>query len=231
MNTERLATVADLLASRVASRMEAAARTIRGYGARVHDARTANRADKVLVLGGARSGKSHHAERLVSCYEEVTYVAGGPPPSDDDPEWAARVTAHQARRPAHWHTVESPDLAQTLRGATTPLLIDCLGTWLSRVLDELGAWQQQPGWQERVDERLADVVDAYTHATVPVVAVSNEVGNGVVPATTAGRTFRDVLGSLNSRISTRSDSALLVVAGRIIALEDSGKGVLHDNDR
>jgi len=225
MNTERLATWAEF----VAERLEAAARGVRAHSPRSragddggdsaaprHESAPAR---KMLVLGGARSGKSHHAERLISQYDEVTYFAGGPPPSDDDPEWAARVADHKARRPAHWHTVESTDLATTLRTTTTPLLVDCLGTWLSRVLDELGAWQQEPGWQQRVDERLVEVVDAYSSTRLPVVAVSNEVGSGVIPATTSGRAFRDVLGGLNSRISTSSDAVVLTVAGRPVELD------------
>ena len=214
MKTERLATLTEL----VAGRLEAAARAVRAYG----DGSSGGPADaatKVLILGGVRSGKSHEAERLIARHSEVTYVAGGLPPSQEDPDWAARVAAHRARRPAHWHTVEGADLADTLRAATTPVLIDCLGTWLSRELDELGAWQQEQGWQQRVDDRLADVVDAYSRARVPIIAVSNEVGSGVVPGTTPGRVFRDVLGALNSQISTRSDTVLLAVAGRILELE------------
>lgn len=214
MHTERLATFTESLADR----LDAAAHAVRTYGDRLRGGRPPGEPAKVLVLGGARSGKSHHAERLISQYPEVTYVAGGLPPSDDDPEWAARVAAHRARRPGHWETVESPDLAATLRTATTPLLVDCLGTWLGRELDALGAWQEEPGWQDRVDERLTDVVDAYARATVPIVAVSNEVGSGIVPATTSGRVFRDVLGSLNSQVSARSDSVLLAVAGRVVEL-------------
>jgi adenosylcobinamide kinase/adenosylcobinamide-phosphate guanylyltransferase len=148
----------------------------------------------------------------------VVYVAPGLPPGDDDPEWAARVAAHQARRPAHWDTIESTDLASVLRSASSPLLIDCLGTWLSRVLDEIGAWVAKPGWEQRLDERLEDFLSAWVAARVPVVAVSNEVGSGVVPATSSGRLFRDVLGALNNRVSADSDRVLLVVAGRALEL-------------
>jgi adenosylcobinamide kinase/adenosylcobinamide-phosphate guanylyltransferase len=172
----------------------------------------------VLVLGGVRSGKSRHAERLVAHHPHLTYVAPGLPPGDDDPEWAARVAAHRARRPANWTTVETTDLATVLRTATSPLLIDCLGTWLSRVLDEVGAWSGEDGWACRLDERLEDFLAAWTQARVPVVAVSNEVGSGVVPATSSGRLFRDVLGALNNRVSAESDRSLLVVAGRVLEL-------------
>ncbi|QWF78341.1 Bifunctional adenosylcobalamin biosynthesis protein CobU [Amycolatopsis sp. CA-230715] len=197
------------LTQRLAAFFEAAARVLRQYG---------RAREKVLILGGVRSGKSRHAERFVARHPEVVYVAPGLPPSPDDPEWAARVAAHRARRPENWRTVETTDLAATLRGASRPLLIDCLGTWLSRVLDEVGAWTQTEGWELRLDERLEDFLSAWDSAHVPVVAVSNEVGSGVVPGFASGRVFRDVLGALNTRVAAASDRVLLVVAGRVVEL-------------
>ena len=196
----------------VANRLEVGAALLRCYG------RRARGGGRTLVLGGVRSGKSRHAEELMSGYRYVTYVAGSAPPTGDDPEWAARVAAHRARRPAHWRTIETLDIAGTLRQVTSPVLIDCLGTWLARVLGEVGAWEQRPGWQRAVDERLQDFVDAWQTTTVPVVAVSNEVGSGVVPATHSGRVFRDVLGALNTAVAAGADSVRLVVAGRVVHL-------------
>lgn len=95
---------------------------------------------KVLVTGGVRSGKSGHAEGLLEHEESVTYVAPGPTPDDDpDPDWAARIVAHRARRPATWTTLESRDLAAAL-SLDGAVLVDCLGTWLAAVLDEAEAW-------------------------------------------------------------------------------------------
>ncbi|UUV34615.1 bifunctional adenosylcobinamide kinase/adenosylcobinamide-phosphate guanylyltransferase [Amycolatopsis roodepoortensis] len=197
------------LTHRLAKVLETLARALRRY----------SRDDgKVLILGGVRSGKSQHAERLASRHPHLTYVAPGLPPSAEDPEWAARVAAHRARRPGHWKTVETTDLATVLRTATHPLLIDCLGTWISRVLDEVGAWEQRNGWERRLDDRLEDFLAAWEQADVPVIAVSNEVGSGVVPATVSGRVFRDVLGALNNRVSAVSDRTVLVVAGRMLDL-------------
>ncbi|SDY84682.1 adenosylcobinamide kinase / adenosylcobinamide-phosphate guanylyltransferase [Amycolatopsis xylanica] len=197
------------LTLRLAALLETAARTLRSYG----------REDgKVLVLGGVRSGKSRHAEDLMARHGDVVYVAAGLPPTDDDPEWAARVAAHRARRPSSWRTVETSDLTSVLRSARSPLLIDCLGTWLSRVLDDVGAWDQRKGWERRLDDRLEDFLAAWASADVPIVAVSNEVGSGVVPATFSGRLFRDVLGTLNSRVAAESDRVRLVVAGRALDL-------------
>lgn len=199
------------LTQRLAGSLEDAARLLR---------RWARTEDKVLILGGVRSGKSRHAERLMTAYPEVVYVAPGLPATDDDPEWALRVKQHQARRPANWRTLETTDLATTLRQASRPLLIDCLGTWLSRVLGDVGAWDRQAGWELRLDERMEDFLAAWREAHVPVVAVSNEAGMGVVPATFSGRVFRDVLGALNNRVAAESDSVQLVVAGRVIRLTE-----------
>jgi adenosylcobinamide kinase/adenosylcobinamide-phosphate guanylyltransferase len=173
---------------------------------------------KVLILGGVRSGKSRHAERLMTRHPEVVYVAPGYPVTEDDPEWAARVAQHRARRPFNWRTVETTDLATTVRKASRPLLVDCLGTWVSQVLGEVGAWEQAEGWELRLDERMEDFLAAWTAAHVPIVAVTNEVGMGVVPATMSGRLFRDVLGALNNRVAAESDSVQLVVAGRVVHL-------------
>lgn len=196
-----------MLTQRLAASLEAAARLLR----RSDDT-------KVLVLGGVRSGKSRHAERLMAHHPEVVYVAPGPPAGDDDPEWAERIARHRARRPANWRTLETTDLATTLRKASRPLLIDCLGTWVSQVLGEVGAWQQTTGWELRLDERMEDFLAAFSEAHVPVVAVSNEVGMGVVPGTFSGRVFRDVLGALNNRVAALADGVQLVMAGRVVRL-------------
>src|SRR5690349_2322937 len=92
---------------------------------------------KVLVTGGVRSGKSRHAEGLLASAPAVRYVAPGP--VRDDADWQERIAAHRARRPAHWSTVETGDLATAL---TTPdaVLVDCLGTWLTRLVDDAGLW-------------------------------------------------------------------------------------------
>src|SRR5690606_15111871 len=96
---------------------------------------------KVLVTGGVRSGKSRHAESLLSDAPAVTYVAPGPTVEEDaDPDWAARIAAHRAARPAAWTTLETRDLTAAL-GATGPVLVDCLGTWLTGVLDERHLWE------------------------------------------------------------------------------------------
>lgn len=172
---------------------------------------------RILVTGGVRSGKSRHAEGLLTDRPAVRYVAPGALPSADDPEWAARVAAHQARRPAHWETLETRDLASAigLGGAT---LVDCLGTWLTATLDELGAWTSEAdAWGRDLDAAL-DALVAAVAAADDVVLVTNEVGLGVVPAHASGRLFRDWLGTVNQRVAAVCDEVHLVVAGRVLRL-------------
>ncbi len=181
---------------------------------------------RTLVLGGVRSGKSTTAERLFAADAQVTYVATGYP-ADDDPEWAGRVARHQARRPAHWTTLETTDVGAALRAADGPVIIDCLGMWLTAVLTQCGAWEQAPHWEEAVEGHLDALVEAWHAVRVPVVAVSNEVGAGVVPATWSGRLFRDQLGRLNTRLAAASERVLLVVAGRALDLTASPPPARH----
>jgi adenosylcobinamide kinase/adenosylcobinamide-phosphate guanylyltransferase len=147
----------------------------------------------------------------------------------DDPDWAARVAAHRARRPAWWRTAETTDLAGVLATARGTLLIDGIGGWLAAVLDECGAWdnpgtvREKAAREKAVREKLAgpiaELIGAWRQTTAYVVAVSDETGLGVVPATPAGRLFRDELGRLNQALAAESEEAELVVAGRVLPLE------------
>jgi adenosylcobinamide kinase / adenosylcobinamide-phosphate guanylyltransferase len=139
----------------------------------------------------------------------------------DDAEWDARIDAHRARRPACWTTVEDPDLPALL-GALgpddPPLLVDDLATWLTGVLDDAGAWEA-PAVPDAVGARVAELVDAVAGCRGRAVLVSAEVGLGVVPATRAGRLFRDELGALNAALAAACDEVLLLVAGLALRLK------------
>ncbi|GGL27167.1 bifunctional adenosylcobinamide kinase/adenosylcobinamide-phosphate guanylyltransferase [Phycicoccus endophyticus] len=172
---------------------------------------------RTLVTGGVRSGKSRVAEDLLAGRPGVTYVATGP--RADDPDWQARVAAHRARRPRDWSTLETADLADALRRLRGPALVDCAGTWLTAVLDGLGAWDTpRAGWEPGLHERTADVVAAWAACPHDLVVVTNEVGWGVVPAHHSGRVFADELGRLNQQLAGAADRVLLVVAGRVLTL-------------
>jgi histidinol-phosphate/aromatic aminotransferase/cobyric acid decarboxylase-like protein/adenosyl cobinamide kinase/adenosyl cobinamide phosphate guanylyltransferase len=175
-------------------------------------------ASRTLVLGGARSGKSRHAQRLLAHRADVLYVAPGPVPEGADSDWAARVSAHQRSRPATWTTLETRDVAAALAGADQPVLVDCFATWLAGTMTVVGAWDSADGdtdWQDRLEVEVDRLLDAWRSVAVPVVAVSNEVGSGVVPGTRSGVLFRDALGRLNQRLADASEDVRVVVAGRV----------------
>jgi adenosyl cobinamide kinase/adenosyl cobinamide phosphate guanylyltransferase len=176
-----------------------------------------------LVLGGARSGKSAWAERLVATLPgPVTYVAtlhvgdidddrGADPGADGDgdgdvdADLVARVRAHRERRPPEWSTIEAgPDLAQVLRSRPGTVLLDSLGPWLA-----VHPLVNHAELCRALLERVGDTV-----------VVTEEVGLGVHPSSEAGRRFRDALGRLNQDIAAVSDHVYLVVAGRALRLDD-----------
>lgn len=191
--------------------------TVVSTGRQVTAQRTRPR--RTLVLGGARSGKSAQAERMLADRDDVVYVATA---TVSDPEMQQRIERHRERRPDTWSTCETVDVEQLLRSAApgAPLLVDCLTLWLTRVMDECRSWET--GELDQVNARLDGLVDAWRATRAQVIAVSNEVGSGVVPDTASGRLFRDVLGMLNARIAANSDEVLLTVAGQIQVLRGKG---------
>ncbi|MCU1594102.1 MAG: cobU, partial [Frankiales bacterium] len=169
---------------------------------------TSSSGRRVLVLGGQSSGKSAYAEGLVG--PTATYVATAPA-RPDDADWGLRVHRHVIRRPQSWTTVETADLVGVLNGATTPLLIDDLGLWLTQVLD--GHWES-PTARDAFDTALAELLVAWRSVDVLAVLVAPEVGSGVVPATASGRLFADLLGRASTALAGASDEVVQVVAGQ-----------------
>jgi adenosylcobinamide kinase/adenosylcobinamide-phosphate guanylyltransferase len=166
----------------------------------------------VLVLGGARSGKSEVAERRATVLAteagagSVTYVATAIDRGDTD--LAARIEAHRSRRPATWRTLEAgTDLVGALTEADPGgvVLVDSLGPWVGAQLED--------------GVEAAELLATLRARVAPVVLVSDEVGLGVHPSTELGRRFRDALGELNRAIAEVADEVLLVVAGRVLPLE------------
>jgi adenosylcobinamide kinase/adenosylcobinamide-phosphate guanylyltransferase len=169
-----------------------------------------------LVLGGARSGKSRYAERLVEDAARCgTYLATA---EAGDAEMAERIAAHQARRGPFWRTVEAPlALASAIvahAAPERPILVDCLTLWLSNLL--LAGKQ--------ADEEVRVLCSALREAAGMVVLVSNEVGMGLVPETPLGRRFRDAAGRLNQDVAVLADRVVFVAAGLPLVL----KGRLDD---
>jgi adenosylcobinamide kinase / adenosylcobinamide-phosphate guanylyltransferase len=165
-----------------------------------------------FVTGGARSGKSSYALRLAAASgAPVVLIATA---EARDGEMAERIAAHRAERPPAWRTVEEPlALAAALRGLAAQefAIVDCLSLWVSNVLEASGA-----GAVEALAAEAAALAAAHAGGCV---AVSNEVGMGIVPANALARTYRDVLGRVNAIWAEAADDALLAVSGRILRLE------------
>ncbi|MGC5362426.1 bifunctional adenosylcobinamide kinase/adenosylcobinamide-phosphate guanylyltransferase [Streptomyces sp. DT24] len=175
---------------------------------------------RTLVTGGARSGKSLEAERRLETFPDVVYVATGGT-RDGDADWAARVGLHRERRPGAWRTEETCELAGLLAVEGPPLLIDCLSLWLTDAMDRVVAWDDArwaDGGEDALRARTAELIGAVRGTRRVVVAVTNEVGSGVVPSTVSGRRFRDELGRLNAAFAAECEQVLLVVAGQALTL-------------
>ncbi|EIM27464.1 bifunctional adenosylcobinamide kinase/adenosylcobinamide-phosphate guanylyltransferase [Microvirga lotononidis] len=166
---------------------------------------------RVLVLGGARSGKSSIALKIAeSASPERTYIATA---QAYDEEMRERIAQHRAERDESWRTVDAPfDLVEAVRERTAPgqaVLVDCLTLWLSNIV-----------LAERDPVHEADrLIQAVRDAGGPLILVSNEVGQGIVPATPLGRRFRDEQGRLNQRTAETCDAVVFVAAGCPILLK------------
>ena len=157
-----------------------------------------------LVLGGARSGKSCHAQALAEAIAPARlYIATA---QAFDAEMRDRIAHHQSDRDASWTTIEAPhDLPAAIRArADAPvILVDCLTLWLSnRLLADAD-----------LESAASDLLGAIATTTAPIILVSNEVGFGIVPDNALARRFRDAAGRLNQRLAAACDVVELVVAG------------------
>jgi adenosylcobinamide kinase/adenosylcobinamide-phosphate guanylyltransferase len=172
---------------------------------------------RTLVLGGARSGKSAHAEGLLPD-ARVDYLATARRRLDDQ-DWDTRIAAHVTRRPPGWRTIEPADLPCALRaGGAVPMLVDDIATWLTGELDDANAWEGGSEALRSCRVRSAELVSAVAACPSRLVLVSAEVGLGVVPSTHAGRLFRDELGLLNAQLAAVCDEVVLLVAGLPVRL-------------
>ena len=169
-----------------------------------------------LILGGARSGKSRHAEALVEAVAKAgTYIATA---EAGDAEMVARIADHRGRRQNvgrgdFWHTIEAPlDLATAIldhADPARPILVDCLTLWLSNLM-----------LAGRVAEHETEaLLGALRDAAGPVLLVANEVGLGLVPETPLGRQFRDAAGRLNQSVAALADCVVFIAAGLPLVLK------------
>lgn len=169
----------------------------------------------ILVLGGARSGKSSYAESLARNWKGPrVFIATA---QAHDEEMAERIKAHRERRGKKWDTVGAMlDLPGALRKANAEdsfILIDCLTLWLTNVMLA----------EQDCRAAVSELIDALSIAAGTVVVVSNEVGSGIVPENVLARKFRDVAGEANQRIAQEADEVVLVTAGLPLVLKSSTK--------
>lgn len=166
---------------------------------------------KTLVLGGARSGKSRHAELMADGWEGPLYYIATAQAHDE--EMAERIREHQMRRGDNWVTVGAMlDLATPLRDVARDdvfVLVDCLTLWLTNVLLA----------ERDCETAIAELVDAVCDVPGKVVLVSNEVGLGIVPDNALGRRFRDVAGQANQRVAEVCDEVIFMAAGLPMTLK------------
>ncbi|MGZ4137620.1 MAG: bifunctional adenosylcobinamide kinase/adenosylcobinamide-phosphate guanylyltransferase [Actinomycetota bacterium] len=168
-----------------------------------------------FLLGGARSGKSRLAVSLASsCGAPVTFIATA---EGRDDEMRERIGVHRAARPAAWTTVEEPlDLARAVAavGEDEVVVVDCLSLWVSNAF-EAGITADD------IADTARAVARSLARRSVPAVALSNEVGLGIVPIHPLGRAYRDALGTVNALWAAEAEQTFLVVAGKVLALADA----------
>ncbi len=168
----------------------------------------------ILVLGGARSGKSAFAQRLAASHaDQVLFVATAEP---GDEEMRARIAQHRADRPARWRTLEVPQAVASALATVDPapvVLLDCVTLWVTNLLHT-----REATWEAAARELEALLAWYHTHP-VELIVVSNEVGLGIVPADELSRTFREWLGWFNQRLAAEADAVYFMIAGLPIELK------------
>ena len=178
----------------------------------------ARRKTVTLVLGGAQSGKSYYAQQLAAGFERVTFIATA---RVGDAEMRKKIARHRRERPETWRTVEAPlDLCTRIRAESQDagvVLIDCLTVYVSNVMART---KRRPRDLEHFKHYIDEVCAAIQAASVSVIAVSNEVGSGVVPPYRSGRMFRDLLGQMNRKVAEVADTVVLMVAGLPVIVKE-----------
>ncbi len=166
----------------------------------------------ILILGGARSGKSSHAEKLALelAGPDVLYIATA---QAFDDEMRSRIAAHRAARPTGWRTLEAPSLRTAAIGLPRVVLLDCLTLLASNAILALGDTPSAQEAEAAVDAEVSALLAAYREGDATWIVVSNEVGLGLVPPYPLGRIYRDALGRANQCLAAAADRVLFMVAG------------------
>ena len=166
-----------------------------------------------LILGGARSGKSHRAEAVATSLAENPVYLATAPLIDGDDEWQARIERHRQERNAHWRLIEEKigivSALEHYAAAGNVVLVDCLTLWLSNLMFH----------GKEIEQEVRKLCEVLPTLAGHVILVSNEVGMGLVPENPKGRSFRDAQGRLNQAVAAVADCVEFVVAGLPICLK------------
>lgn len=175
----------------------------------------------ILIVGGARSGKSHYGENLVEQSGKTPVYLATAEARDD--EMLDRINIHQQRRGDHWQTIEeSLEIASIIEKISSPdhiILVDCLTLWLSNLMTE----------QKDVASAMKRLLTCLEQVQGPVIMISNEVGLGIVPNNALARAFRDEAGRINQAVASTASDVLFMAAGLPICLKKKGKNT-YDYD-
>lgn len=173
----------------------------------------------ILILGGARSGKTQHAQNLAAQLGgRVTYVATA---EGNDDEMRERIRQHRAARPAQWQTLERPlRVGDVLvEWDADVVVLDCITLLVSNVLMAAGDAAPAAQVEAQVRREIDDLLEAWRGAQFTLIVVSNEVGMGLVPPYPLGRIYRDVLGRANQQLAQAADEVSLMIAGLPLRLK------------
>lgn len=172
-----------------------------------------------LLIGGARSGKSTYAVKLGMAHERVAYIATLQPGNDE--EMLARIESHRRSRPGNWLIFEEPFMPeQAIRRASTEtdfIILDCATLWLTNLILNQDRWKisgpSQNNCEDKILERVAQLLKEVKSCAADVCIVTNEVGMGIVPDNKLARLFRDVAGRANQMLADAADEVLFMIAG------------------
>lgn len=174
-----------------------------------------------LVLGGTRSGKTQYGRRFLPTDSSVTVInAGGQAATSGD---TAQI--HGPREPLHvsdaWTVVDSLDVTRTILRSRTPVMVDCLGTWVVGLLNEWNTWDDLDGSLTRITESAYELAALWADAPYDAVAVSHEIDFAPMPREQRARVYQECLGRVNAIVSAASRRTHLVIAGRVLDLSNA----------
>lgn len=172
----------------------------------------------ILILGGARSGKSSYAVELAKKFKrKVAFIATS---TSFDEEMAKRIKLHKSSRPRQWKLIEEGknigQILPAIKDKYEIVLIDCLGLLVSNLLEDNLK-------DKEIERRINKLIDAILKVNFTTIIVSNEVGSGIVPVNALARRFRDLLGLLNQMIAKKADKVIFMQAGIPVIIKDSQK--------